>query len=72
MSVSVFTWVVEVRGDGTGERHQRYLVGANDRDTALKAMTLLLGPDVQVTSSYKLSDQAAEVVALQPGEIKPI
>ena len=49
MSVHVFTWVVEVPGDGTGERHRRYLVGANDGDTAVKALMLLLGPDVQVT-----------------------
>ncbi len=65
-------WMVEVLGDGTGERHRRYLVGASDRDSAIKAVLLLVGPDIVVTSSTQLSDKAAEVAALQPGEIKQI
>ena len=43
--------MVEVLGDGTGDRHQRYLVGASDRDDAIKAVILLVGADIVVTSS---------------------
>ena len=66
------TWMVEVLGDGTGVRHRRFLVGADNRDGAVKAVMLLVGPDVMVTASSKLSDKAAEVARLKPGEIKQI
>jgi len=63
------SWVVEVLGDGTSARHQRFLVGADDRDTAIKAVNVV-GADVVVTSSMKLSDRASEIAELLPGEIK--
>jgi hypothetical protein len=55
------SWVVEVLGDGTSARHQRFLVGADDRDTAIKAVMHVVGADVVVTSSMKLSDRASEI-----------
>jgi len=65
-------WMIEVLGDGTGSRHRRYLVGAPDRDSAVKAIVLLLGPDALVTSSTQLSVGVSEALALQPGEIKKL
>ena len=65
-------WVVEVLGDGTGARHQRYLVGTDDRHDAIKAVMLLVGADVVVTCSTPLADKARKVAALRPGQIKPI
>jgi len=47
-------------------------VGADDRDTAIKAVMHVVGADVVVTSSMKISDGASEIAALQPGEIKQI
>ena len=46
--------------------------GAPDKDSAINAVIVLIGHDVVVTASSKLSDKAAEVAALQPGEIKQI
>ena len=66
------SWMVEVLGDGTAARHQRFVVGADDRDAAVKAVMLVVGADVVVTSSMKLSDGASEIAALQPGQIKQI
>ena len=72
MGVSGFTWIVEVLGDGTGARHRRFLVGAQDKHSAVNAVILLLGPDVVITASSKLADKAAEVAALEDGEIRQI
>ena len=72
MGAPSLTWMVEVLGDGTGARHRRFLVGAPDKDSAINAVILLIGHDVVVTASSKLADEAAEVAALQPGEIKQI
>ncbi len=66
------SWMVEILGDGTAARHQRYLVGADDRDTAIKAVMHVVGAEVVVTSSMKVSDRASEIAALQPGAIKQI
>lgn len=64
--------MIEVLGDGTGARHRRYLVKAADREGAAKTIMLLLGANAAVTSTTVLSTKAAEVAALQPGEIKPL
>lgn len=72
MAAQGFTWMVEVLGDGTGSRHRHFLVGAPDKDGAINAVVLLLGPDVVVTASSRLSDKAAEVAALKPGEVRQL
>jgi hypothetical protein len=72
MSAQGSTWMVEVLGDGTGARHRRFLVEAPDRDSAVNAVIFLLGADVVITASTKLSDNAAEVAALQAGEVRQI
>jgi len=64
--------MVEVLSDGTAGRHQRFVVGADDREDAIKAVMHVVGAEVVVTSSMKLSDRASEIAALQPGEIKQI
>ena len=64
--------MVEILGDGTGPRHRRFLVGALDKDSAINAVIVLIGHDVVVTASSRLSDKAAEVAALQAGAIRQI
>lgn len=62
-------WVVEVLGDGIGVRHRRYIVGATDRETALRIVREQLGPDVTINSTSEVKETAFGVVNVMPGEI---
>ena len=72
MDTKADTWMVEVLADGTGPRHRLFLVGADDRESAVKAVLLMGGSDVVITSSTKLSGEAAEAAALQAVEVRQI
>ncbi len=65
-------WVVEVFGDGLGVRHRRYIVGATDRDAAIKIIRAKLGPDLTITSMSQVSATALGVAKVKPGEIIPL
>ncbi len=65
-------WVVEVFGDGLGVRHRRYIVGATDRDAAIKIIREKLGPDLTITSTSEVSATAFGVAKVEPGEIIPL
>lgn len=64
--------MVEVLGDGIGVRHRRYVVGATDRDAAIKIVLEQLGPDVTVTSTSEVKETAFSVTKVKPGEIIPL
>ncbi len=65
-------WVVEVFGDGLGVRHRRYIVGATDRDAAIKIIREKFGPDMTITSTSEVGATAFGVAKVKPGEIIPL
>jgi hypothetical protein len=65
-------WVVEVFGDGIGARHRRYIVGATDRDAAIKIVRDKLGPDLAITATSEVKATAFGAVKVEPGEIIPM
>jgi hypothetical protein len=54
---TIDVWMIEVLGDGTGNRHQRYLVAAPHREAAIAALRKYTGIDLLVTSSTKLGER---------------
>lgn len=69
---TVDVWIIEVLGDGTGNRHRRYLVAASHREAAIAALRNYTGIDPLVTSSTKLAGEAAAVCNLAGGEVRPV
>jgi hypothetical protein len=69
---TIGVWMIEVLGDGTGERHRRYLVAAHHREAAIAALSHRIGADLIVTSSTKLDGSAAEAVGMARGEVRAI
>jgi hypothetical protein len=64
--------MIEVLGDGTGNRHRRYLVAAHHREAAIAALRHHTGIDPLVTSSTKLEGEAARVCEMKLGHVRPI
>jgi hypothetical protein len=64
--------MIEVLGDGTGQRHRRYLVAARHREAALSAVQHHLGTDLFVTSTTKLDGDAAKVCEMKQGDVREI
>jgi hypothetical protein len=58
---TIDVWMIEVLGDGTGNRHQRYLVAAPHREAAIAALRKYTGIDLLVTSCN-----------LAAGEVRPV
>ena len=71
-SAAVNIWMIEVLGDGTGQRHCRYLVAAHHREAALSAVWHHLGTDLFVTSGTKLDGDAAKVCEMKLGDVRGI
>ena len=72
MDTQAAIWMVEILGDGTGPRHRRFSRRRRrlrDRNQGYPAFARL---DKVITASTKLSDNAAEVAALQAGEVRQI
>ncbi len=65
-------WVVEVFGDGLGVRHRRYIVGATNRDAAIRIIREKLGPDVTISSTSEVRATAFGVAKVKSGEIIPL
>jgi hypothetical protein len=65
-------WMIEILGDGTGNRHRRYLVAGREREAAVAALRNYIGSDPLVTSSTKLEEQAAAVCKLAAGDVRQI
>jgi hypothetical protein len=64
--------MIEVLGDGTGQRHRRYLVAAQHREAALSAVRHHLGTELFVTSATKLDGGAAKVCAMKLGDVRRV
>jgi hypothetical protein len=69
---TIGVWMVEVLGDGTGERHRRYLIAAHHREAAIATLSHRIGANLVVTSSTKLEGAAAAAVGMSHGEVRAI
>ena len=69
---TIDVWMIEILGDGIGDRHRRYLVAAREREAAVAALRNYTGSDPVVTSTTKLEEKAAGVCNLAAGEVRPI
>ena len=69
---SIDVWMIEILGDGTGNRHRRYLVAAREREAAVAALRNYTGSDPLVTSSTKLEEKAAAVCTIADDEVRAI
>ena len=69
---TIDVWMIEVLGDGTGNRHRRYLVAADRREDAIATLRRHVGSDPLVTSSTELEGEAARVCELKLGDVRPI
>jgi hypothetical protein len=65
-------WMIEVLGDGTGQRHRRYLVAAHHREAAIASLRQHLASDPLVTSITQLGKEAAAICKLATGEVKAV
>ena len=61
--------MVEILGDGLGHRHRRFIVGIANRATAVAAIHVQLGPEVQITSITRVSKADLQIAGVQPGKI---
>ena len=62
-------WVIEILGDGIGDRHRRFIVGITHRAAAVAAIHEQLGPQIQITSITRVSKADTQIAGAQPGKI---
>jgi hypothetical protein len=68
---TIDVWMIEVLGDGIGQRHRRYLVAAHHREAAIVALCHHTGMDPLITSRTKFEGEAA-VCEMKLGHVRPI
>ena len=62
-------WVIEILGDGIGDRHRRFIVGITHRANAVSAIHEQLGSQIQITSITRVSKDDIQIAGVQPGKI---